>query len=966
MAKQFITCLLIICSVKSFSQNFYSKQFNYLNGLPTMTIYSLYCADDGFIWIGSGIGLIRYDGVAFETFSTEDGLPDTEVTIVFGDKQNRIWGITFNGKVFFIKDNIVYNEKNSSLLAELNNKYRISDYLITLSNELYLYSPYDIVRIEEESIVRINNKYDSKCNPISGLFELDNKIYFSVRCDKTILNYCLKNDVAEITNDEIVLPLLYANANANAQYFYITYKGIISSKTSTLLVPENFNPNLNQTPYLFVDSKNDLWYFDLNKGIQYIHNGNSTTLLSEYQVNGIAQDFEGNFWISTISNGIFVFYADFFNKEQIFSHNEASFLPINCLFIDSTENIWAGNSIATVILIDKQKNKSNFSLTDINKYVRIIDFKVAGDLLLIGSDEGVFEINRNGSDLIPRKLGGSSVKSLSVLNDNEFAAAFSYGVSIFSRKNNTWTQHRIFAKRSFSVQYNKNMLWFSSESGIYIYKDSISRINVPELDGKRILDIEFYEKENLILISTDGYGIYAIDGREYSLKWQAHSQNGLTTNLTRQMQLIGDTLWVNSPAGLNRIKIKRNGFQKLIPLTTSNGLPTDDVRDFYILNNTLAIAGDFGVLKWNNFITPVNLPTPKFHFINIISEKGSFRNNEKIIADYKKGFIRIHYAAIRYASTVPQVEYAIDNGNWQTAAVSMLELSGLSPGLHHLQFRLINGDIIPLPNNSLTINIEAPFYAQRWFNPLFIGIIAILISSVIIFRINKTKQKAVIQLKLSEDLAFAEQQALQSMMNPHFIFNAVNSVQQYIIRNDKKEANKYLTQFARLIRLNLETSKSKYTTLEEEIERLSLYLQFEKVRFGDKLQYAITVAPELETDKIFIPSMIIQPFVENAIWHGLIPKPENGHVRINIEKQNFNLIIMVIDNGVGYTISETKKTNTIKTSMGAIITKRRLELLEKQTGKAHFFTTKATDPDSETAKGVTIVITIPLNGAPIQ
>ena len=432
------------------------------------------------------------------------------------------------------------------------------------------------------------------------------------------------------------------------------------------------------------------------------------------------------------------------------------------------------------------------------------------------------------------------------------------------------------------------------------------------------------------------------------------------------MQLEGDTLWINTPAGLNRLKIVQAGFNKLTPLNTSNGLPSDDVRDFYIKGNTLAIAGDFGVLKWNNFIQQINLAAAKFHITNIISDKGEYNYGEKIISDYKKGFIKIQYSAIQYASTIPLIEYSIDNGNWQTAAVSVLELSGLSPGAHQLQFRLLQNNSLHINNNSINIFIEAPFYAQKWFVPVFIVFIAILISSVIIYRINKTKQKAVVQLKLSEDLAFAEQQALQSMMNPHFIFNAVNSVQQYIIRNDKKEANKYLTQFARLIRLNLETSKNKYITLEEEIERLSLYLQFEKVRFGDKLEYSITVTPELEADKIYIPSMIIQPFVENAIWHGLIPKPENGHVNINIEKQDSNLIIKVVDNGVGYNNGEQEKTDSIKTSMGTEITKRRLELLEKQTGKAHFFITEATDPYNESDKGVTIVITIPLHSSPIQ
>lgn len=966
MAKRFLICLLLFYSIPGFSQNFYSKQFNYLNGLPTMRIYNLFCADDGFIWIGSEIGLIRYDGVSFEVFSTEDGLPDTEVTQVFGDKQNRIWGITFNGKIFYLKDHKVYNETNSELLDELNNKYKIANYLITVSSELYLYSPFDLVKIENEKINPIPFKYQGECNISSRLYEIENKIYFVILCGKDRISFNIERDVAKVNNDNIELPLQYSISNSNVNSYYITSNGIVSNKLSTLNTPEKFNPVVSEITNLFVDSNNNLWYFDLNKGIQYIHDEIITTLLPNFKVNSIGQDFEGNFWISTISNGVFVLSADFYNKQRILSESESELLPINSIYIDSLSNIWAGNSFANITIIDKQNNKNNFDLLNINKYARIIDFEVAGNSLLVATDEGVFDISIKELQLTTTRVGGRTVKSLSVLNENEFAAAYSYGVSIFKRKNNIWVEKQIFAKRSFSVQYNNNALWFSSESGIFTFQDTLIKIMVPELDGKRVVDLVFYEKEHLLLISTDGYGIYAIDDSDYSIKWQADSKNGLTTNLMRQMQLIGDTLWVNSPVGLNRLTIRNDGFQKLAPLTTSNGLPSDDIRDFYIQGNTLAIAGDFGVIKWNNFIQQYNLPAPKFHITNIISDKGLFSKGEKIVSEYKNGFIRIQYSAIQYASNVPLIEYSIDEGNWQKAGLSMLDLNDMGPGNHNLQFRLLHNGIQQVDANVLSIFIDAPFYLQKWFIPALIGIIALLISSAIIYRLNETKKKAVVQLKLSEDLAFAEQQALQSMMNPHFIFNAVNSVQQYIIRNDKKEANKYLTQFARLIRLNLETSKSKYITLEEEIERLSLYLQFEKVRFGDKLEYSITLSPELESDKIYIPSMIIQPFVENAIWHGLIPKSENGHVFINIEKKGTNLIIKVVDNGVGYDISEQENSKSIKTSMGTIITKRRLELLEKQTGKTHFFELKPTDPTSKSAKGVTIIITIPLNRAPVQ
>ena len=231
-----------------------------------------------------------------------------------------------------------------------------------------------------------------------------------------------------------------------------------------------------------------------------------TTLLPDYKVNSIAQDFEGNYWISTISNGLFVFYSDFFNKQEMLSKEEAKILPINCVYIDEEDKIWAGNSFANISLIDGANVIQNFDLVEINKYARIIDFDVAGNSLLVASDEGVFDLTRNNSSFSAVRVGGRTVKSLSVHDENEFAAAYSYGISIYTRKNNIWLENQIFATRSFSVQYNKNVLWFSSEKGIFNYKDSIRRINIPELDGKRILDLVFFASGQLILISTDGYG----------------------------------------------------------------------------------------------------------------------------------------------------------------------------------------------------------------------------------------------------------------------------------------------------------------------------------------------------------------------------------------------------------------------------------------------------------------------------
>lgn len=186
---------------------------------------------------------------------------------------------------------------------------------------------------------------------------------------------------------------------------------------------------------------------------------------------------------------------------------------------------------------------------------------------------------------------------------------------------------------------------------------------------------------------------------------------------------------------------------------------------------------------------------------------------------------------------------------------------------------------------------------------------------------------------LNEKLASSQLTALRTQMNPHFIFNALNSVQQYILEGDVDKANRYLTKFSRLQREILQHCDQQFITVEKEIEMLQLYLQFEQLRFHASFEYHILLNPAFDASEIKIPPMLLQPFVENAIWHGLMPK--NGHRKLLIQ---FNLIsddelqCMVDDNGIGITASARLNGagRDGHVSKGVSLVKERLALLEQQ------------------------------------
>lgn len=189
-----------------------------------------------------------------------------------------------------------------------------------------------------------------------------------------------------------------------------------------------------------------------------------------------------------------------------------------------------------------------------------------------------------------------------------------------------------------------------------------------------------------------------------------------------------------------------------------------------------------------------------------------------------------------------------------------------------------------------------------------------------------------LKLVFEQKLAEMEMTALRAQMNPHFIFNCLNSIKLYTTDNEAAKASSYLTKFSRLIRLVLENSRSEKVMMKNELEALQLYLEMEAMRFKNKLKFTIDVPKELDTDSIEIPPMLLQPFVENAIWHGLMHKKEGGHVNIKVDQlKPESLLITITDNGIGRIKAATLKSKsaTVNKSFGMKVTNERIALINQ-------------------------------------
>ena len=222
---------------------------------------------------------------------------------------------------------------------------------------------------------------------------------------------------------------------------------------------------------------------------------------------------------------------------------------------------------------------------------------------------------------------------------------------------------------------------------------------------------------------------------------------------------------------------------------------------------------------------------------------------------------------------------------------------------------------------------------------------------------EKERQLAELKQKSTE----LEMQALRAQMNPHFIFNSLNSINRFILQNNRTQASEYLTKFSRLVRMILQNSQESLITLENELETLKLYLELEALRFENRFDYKISVPKDMDSDVLKVPPLIIQPFVENAIWHGLMHKEEKGHLSIEAEQHDNALLLKITDDGVGRKQASqmASKSATKHKSMGLKITADRISILHKQNGNKSFVTINdLVDTDGKPA-GTEVIITVP-------
>ncbi|MEY2828578.1 MAG: hypothetical protein RIQ33_436, partial [Bacteroidota bacterium] len=271
----------------------------------------------------------------------------------------------------------------------------------------------------------------------------------------------------------------------------------------------------------------------------------------------------------------------------------------------------------------------------------------------------------------------------------------------------------------------------------------------------------------------------------------------------------------------------------------------------------------------------------------------------------------------------------------------------------------------------VNFSIQTPWYFSWWFllssGILFSTIIYLLVKNE--FKKQRIKQQFETEKnKLEKELQQSTLASIKSQMNPHFLFNALNTIQSYIYQNDKQNASQYLGKFSELTRMILEMSNREKVSLSEEIKALKLYLELEQLRFEEKLKYEISISKNVDEEMIHIPSMLIQPYLENAIKHGLLHKKDNWLLHILFEKNENTLVVKVDDNGIGRKRSQELQKLKLKQhqSFAMSANEKRLDILNKGLQKPIALQIIDKINENGEAIGTTIILNIPLLSTAIK
>jgi len=1000
----------VIAQVVSFSR------LNTSNGLSDNNAQCLAIDKNGFLWIGTTDGLNVYDGYGITIYykDRQTGLQSDTIRQLYCDSKNRVWIIHpdrvswADGKKIFhtvelpgrkqqfhcwfvfetaaygvvlytTEGHFYFNEKENGweeinwISGMVSNDDLNTGMSFTKDTVTYVYEQ-KVVLIDYHSKKIIFQKdipgavtacrFNDRCIAVSARNGL--VVIVDIVSSQVLKNYQVYNEVNGNKSSPRVTEI-YKAANGNL-ILATALAGLVMIDSAggdiTYYRHDPLNPGTVSTDLLYrvlAGAGGEIIAGATNSGVSICNINNKRAVYKtifrdtkgnvfDGHPNEIAEDSNGYLWISAIDRLIrwdrktntSFFYPYYFNDKPGGPRN----IEIRTLCIDRKDRVWVGAIGAGVALFDKHTGMfrliSDTSLGGALQDTYVNDLIEATDgNIWVCTYKGIYTIN--AADLHISKFDQHPVLKevadkiiVSLYEDHKqriWIGTQRYGVYCYDRLHNQLTNYTtargLISNTGYAITGDSaGNIYVADNNGFNVIASNGAIKNFSRANGMR------YPRTESILADNNGY------------VWIANNKCLVKfTPATDRLENFEEN------AG-----ISMDGFRFTAACKTKDGSLYFGTHRGINYFNPLELKNYTAQLRVNNY--QVSLPD------SIIR----FTNSPVIEATYSGNSAQFYFAAINLTGSKNiAYQYKLEgfDKDWQKGNdIHSARYSSLPPGRYVFSVKAsINRINWVDAGNIVTISIVPPFWQRGWFITVAALLLAGITLGIFQIRINRVRYKERLKTIYNKKIAETEMKALRAQMNPHFIFNSLNSINKYILKSDHTNASRYLTRFAKLIRLILDNSNNKEVALSNELEALKLYIEMEALRFTNKFSYEIILDENLSADTLQVPPLIIQPYVENAIWHGLLHKESGGHLSIFVKKTNDNLLQCIIeDNGIGrIRANELKsKSATANKSLGMRLTEERLNMLNQYTSLNASIHIDDLKNDNDEARGTRVILTIPI------
>ncbi|ARN78458.1 hypothetical protein BST97_10930 [Nonlabens spongiae] len=880
------------------------------DGLPDKEFYGIAEDNSGFIWLAGNKGLTRFDGKNFKTYShpKKRGLSVFEINI---DAQNRVWCINISGQVFYVENGkmVLFRDFKNELKGQLPQLTVASNTVVLRTSRQVL-----VVDIASKELKSIDyDLYELNTYPFvfndQIILSKDKNLHFSTEKHQKVFRETppffeklngqgLINRSVEI-DDNFILTC-FTSLRESPQFYKFSKNKVIKINSEVL----DHLRVIQKIKYI----KDKIWICT-TEGIYSLKITNKSieiedAFFKKNHTTDIVMDRDENYFITTLNDGVYVIPNLHINK------------------LDLPEKINKTTALASIdsTLYIGSKGGAAAKYKTLSKAVELIDFENKEPINDIAVDTfknqvsfvkklQTVTLDAYGKKVLPVTNQGS-IKKLIFLNADSLMLASSARSSIapiYHEFNRDSTTYSIF-KRGYTCIYDH-----TTQSKYFGLVDELVKVDqefkikkLVRQNGQDVLTKSMaLDKNGNLWVATFTHGLLKFNNDTLINSWDI--SNGLLSNNLNAIAINKPYLWISSDAGIQRLHTETGEFKNL---TKEDGVPYYSVLDIEPLSNQIYFSGGdyiFHVDQEKVFkeFTPVD-----YYFTEVSINGSVVPMNTTYILDEKESEVEISYSGTGLrAMSSGSYEYCLKglSNEWIqiNPGVNSVFFNSLPAGDYEFRLRPTSGNSKQATFKTINLIVTVPFYETFWFWGLVV-LSAVLIILYLQFRRARfresEKNKQLLSLKREKEFINLKLENLRSQMNPHFVFNALNSIQEYILKNQRSQAGEYLGKFADLIRTYLDHSVKGRISLQEEIDSLKMYLELEQLRFEDRLSYKIDINVNEDATRICIPTMLIQPYVENALKHGLLHV--EGERRLSIlfcdaETDKEAIICSIDDNGIG-------------------------------------------------------------------